>query len=111
MPYMGFEPTIPAFELAKTVHALERATTVTGPGKQSANESTDELLKAVFSIWPVHRLWEDDLLYIPLTRAVLRSCTASTHATPVEVTLPCGAASATTGNSESRSVTTGSQFD
>jgi hypothetical protein len=24
---MGFEPTIPAVELAKTVHALERATT------------------------------------------------------------------------------------
>jgi hypothetical protein len=30
MPYMGFEPTIPASERAKTVHALERSATVTG---------------------------------------------------------------------------------
>jgi hypothetical protein len=28
MPQMGFEPTIPVFERAKTVHALDRATTV-----------------------------------------------------------------------------------
>jgi hypothetical protein len=27
---VGFEPTIPAFERAKTVHALDRAATVTG---------------------------------------------------------------------------------
>jgi hypothetical protein len=27
---MGFEPTIPAFEQAKTVHALDRAATVIG---------------------------------------------------------------------------------
>jgi hypothetical protein len=29
MPQVGFQPTIPAFERAKTVHALDRATTVT----------------------------------------------------------------------------------
>jgi hypothetical protein len=29
MPRMGFEITIPAFERAKTFHALDRATTVT----------------------------------------------------------------------------------
>jgi hypothetical protein len=29
-PWMGFEPTIPACERAKTVHALDRADTVTG---------------------------------------------------------------------------------
>jgi hypothetical protein len=28
--FVGFEPTIPVFELAKTVHALERAVTVIG---------------------------------------------------------------------------------
>jgi hypothetical protein len=28
MPWLGFEPTIPAFERAKTVHALDRAATV-----------------------------------------------------------------------------------
>jgi hypothetical protein len=30
MPPVGFEPTIPAFERVKTVHALDRAATVTG---------------------------------------------------------------------------------
>jgi hypothetical protein len=30
MPSVGFEPTIPAFERAKTVHALDRAATVIG---------------------------------------------------------------------------------
>jgi hypothetical protein len=28
MPQMGFEPTIPVFEQAKTVYALDRAATV-----------------------------------------------------------------------------------
>jgi hypothetical protein len=30
MPQMGFEPTIPAFVRAKTVHALDSVTTVIG---------------------------------------------------------------------------------
>jgi hypothetical protein len=30
MPRVGFEPTIPVFERAKTVHALDRAVTVIG---------------------------------------------------------------------------------
>jgi hypothetical protein len=30
MPRVGLEPTIPAFERAKTVHALDRAATVVG---------------------------------------------------------------------------------
>jgi hypothetical protein len=30
MPLVGFEPTIPAFEQAKTVHALHRAATMIG---------------------------------------------------------------------------------
>jgi hypothetical protein len=30
MPYVGFEPTIPAFEGVKTVHALDDAATVIG---------------------------------------------------------------------------------
>jgi hypothetical protein len=33
MPWVGFKPTIPVFERAKTVHALDSAATVTGrPG-------------------------------------------------------------------------------
>jgi hypothetical protein len=31
MPRVGFENTIPVFEWAKTVHALDRAATVIGP--------------------------------------------------------------------------------
>jgi hypothetical protein len=30
MPLVGFEPTVPVFERAKTVHALDRAATVIG---------------------------------------------------------------------------------
>jgi hypothetical protein len=30
MPYVGFEPMIPASERAKTVHASDRSATVTG---------------------------------------------------------------------------------
>jgi hypothetical protein len=30
MPWVGLEPTIPASERAKTVHALDRSATVTG---------------------------------------------------------------------------------
>jgi hypothetical protein len=30
MPLVGFEPTVPAFERAKTVHALHRTTTILG---------------------------------------------------------------------------------
>jgi hypothetical protein len=30
MPRVGFEPTIPAFERPKTIHALDRAATVIG---------------------------------------------------------------------------------
>jgi hypothetical protein len=33
MPRVGFEPTIPVFELTKTVHVLERAVTVIGAFK------------------------------------------------------------------------------
>jgi hypothetical protein len=32
MPPVGFEPTISAFERAKTVHALDDAATEIGPG-------------------------------------------------------------------------------
>jgi hypothetical protein len=34
MPRVGFEPTIPAFERAKTVHALDHTATVIGWGVQ-----------------------------------------------------------------------------
>jgi hypothetical protein len=30
MPHVGFEPTIPVFDKAKTIHALDRAATVFG---------------------------------------------------------------------------------
>jgi hypothetical protein len=33
MPHVGFEPTIPVFERAKTVHALHRAATVIGSAR------------------------------------------------------------------------------
>jgi hypothetical protein len=38
MPWVGFEPTIPVFERAKTIHALDRAATVIGAMWISAAE-------------------------------------------------------------------------
>jgi hypothetical protein len=35
MPLVGLEPTIPVFERAKTVHALDRTATVIGDGDVS----------------------------------------------------------------------------
>jgi hypothetical protein len=42
MPWVWFEPTIQAFERAKTVHALERAATVIG---MDFNNDDNENLK------------------------------------------------------------------
>jgi hypothetical protein len=50
MPRMGFESAIPAFERAKTVHALDRAATVIGIA------SLGSLLSSVPSMWIFHRL-------------------------------------------------------
>jgi hypothetical protein len=41
MPRVGFEPTIPAFEQAKTVHALDRAATVKWPQEVSRSSLTN----------------------------------------------------------------------
>jgi hypothetical protein len=43
MPRVGFEPTIPAFERAKTVHGLDRAATVAGK-TQYCNPKTVSLI-------------------------------------------------------------------
>jgi hypothetical protein len=38
MPWVEFEPTVPASERAKTVHALDRSATVTGNAVYSVEE-------------------------------------------------------------------------
>jgi hypothetical protein len=47
MPLMGFEHTIPVFERAKTVHALDRAATMTGGfaflGHRNANNNLESV--------------------------------------------------------------------
>jgi hypothetical protein len=43
MPQVGFEPTIPAFERAKTVHTLDRAATVIGLNKKIYIHITQKL--------------------------------------------------------------------
>jgi hypothetical protein len=45
MPWVGFEPTIPASERAKTVHALDRSPTVTGTGRIRSIEKSSELIR------------------------------------------------------------------
>jgi hypothetical protein len=47
MPLVGFEPTIPASEKAKTVHALDRSTTVTGMSYNNVQENVDTQFNAV----------------------------------------------------------------
>jgi hypothetical protein len=42
MPSVGFEPTTPAFEKAKTVHALDRAATAIGGPSPAARISNFE---------------------------------------------------------------------
>jgi hypothetical protein len=44
MPRVGFEPTIPAFERAKTVQALERAAAVIGFGLRKCQQMTKPVL-------------------------------------------------------------------
>jgi hypothetical protein len=39
MPWVGFEPTIPALERAKAVHALDRAATVMEPLSRISSSS------------------------------------------------------------------------
>jgi hypothetical protein len=48
MPQVEFEPTIPVFEWAKTVHALVRAATVIG---KTCNYQVYKLVKTLKSTW------------------------------------------------------------
>jgi hypothetical protein len=47
MPYMGFEPTIPASEQAKTVHALDRSAT---SRVLVSNNSGSELMRGFINL-------------------------------------------------------------
>jgi hypothetical protein len=42
MPRVGFEPTISAFEWAKTFHALDRVATVIGPLRYFTDENNSQ---------------------------------------------------------------------
>jgi hypothetical protein len=48
MPRVGFEPTIPAFELAKTVYALDRSGRVTSTREPCLLDSWHEVVKFSF---------------------------------------------------------------
>jgi hypothetical protein len=43
MPCVGFELTIPASQQAKTVHALDRSATVTGPLESTLTKGKDKI--------------------------------------------------------------------
>jgi hypothetical protein len=55
MLWVGFEPTIPAFERAKTVHALDRATTLSGSiqFRNSENLRNEHIskIKVIWNTW------------------------------------------------------------
>jgi hypothetical protein len=48
MHQVGFEPLIPVSERAKTVHALDRADTVIGYGKNKGDANPDDLSHPVW---------------------------------------------------------------
>jgi hypothetical protein len=67
IPWLGFEPTIPAFERAKTVHALDRAATVIGdiwqtflkiPGWLKSGRVSTCIRKVLFLNFGLHIDWE-----------------------------------------------------
>jgi hypothetical protein len=64
MPCVGFEPTIPEFERAKTVHALDCVATVVG-------RETDELHKFSFSCKNGFAQMSLSILVLPSTYACL----------------------------------------
>jgi hypothetical protein len=53
---MWFEPTIPAFEPAKTVHALDRATTVIGRIDIINKKSMEMIIFAMNFIYPILKM-------------------------------------------------------
>jgi hypothetical protein len=52
MPTVGFEPTIPMFERAETVHALDRAATVIGASSdiEASNSLSSRQISAQVSV-------------------------------------------------------------
>jgi hypothetical protein len=51
MPRVGFEPMIPVFERAKTVHALDRAATVIGFILYTVKQNKQEEAKVMAEIY------------------------------------------------------------
>jgi hypothetical protein len=47
MPRVGFDPTIPAFEQVKTVHAVDRAATVIGTRWDEMRLTAEIIIKLV----------------------------------------------------------------
>jgi hypothetical protein len=53
MPCVGFEPTIPASERAKTVRALDRSVTVTGKSLRNAPKKSSRRSRAEMEKWRI----------------------------------------------------------
>jgi hypothetical protein len=71
MPRVGFEPTSPVFERAKTVHALERAATVVGRTLYYRNVPRRNFRLQILEVkW---RTEEDDAMSPPLGFATSHS--------------------------------------
>jgi hypothetical protein len=62
MPSAGFEPTIPAFDWAKTVHALERAATVIGTLSVTCNVIIKDICDTQRNVGYDNKLDQDDFL-------------------------------------------------
>jgi hypothetical protein len=75
MPCVGFEPTIPASERAKTLHALDRSATVTG----KKNTSYRSLMKKFRICWRWHsNSGDQEVVYSVLQLRVVRKRSSET---------------------------------
>jgi hypothetical protein len=58
---VGFEPTIPAFERAKTFHALDRAAIVTGSRHVWEKDIKTDIIKIACNDWVFIAQYRDQL--------------------------------------------------
>jgi hypothetical protein len=63
MPQVGIEPTIPVFELAKTVHVLHRATTVIGETVSSVGSKISFVRVLNIVRVTIEGVWIDEYIY------------------------------------------------
>jgi hypothetical protein len=80
MPQVGFKPTIPVLEGAKTFHALDRATTVTGIKTTQSLQVFHQRMLALLGQYKMDRLkWHRVYEYLCFGTEFNRRCSVHEH--------------------------------